>query len=589
MAMDKKSILGFVAIFLIIIFMPYYYKAISKRSSPVPPTPTEEYTAEEIKTPRIADRTPGWHIPLEKAITDFGNVKILTVETDLYIARISSIGGGTFNSFILKNYEMRKDNDTTLVELINPNRKPPLLIKYISIDGDSVELNQNFQILHTDKNSEKPNHFRISREDSLTLSFALKSSNTVLALKTLTFHGNTYTISLNTDLTGLSNDIATEFYELSWNGGLSTTERLISDDIYYSKAYAYCGGEYDNINVKSGEKKIYPKDNPPFFGSTQWTAIRTKYFAASFLPYPPALGCKLEGVGIPLKGKDYIKIFNMHILLTKHKPSYTKLFVGPLDYHIVKGLSANLENIMNFGIKIIQPISKGILWIFIKLHTIIPNYGWVLIIFSILLKFVLTPLTNKSTRSMKEMQKLQPQIESIKAKHKSEPQKINAETMRLYKEHGVNPMGGCLPLLLQMPILFALFTIFRSTIELRHSPFIFWITDLSAPDTIFTLPFVIPIYGKYVNVLPILMSISTIVQQKLSTASTNPQQKMMMYLMPVMFFFIFNQFPSGLNLYYTLFNILSVLQQKFLPPKERPKKEKSSRLKNLRQTKLRKY
>ena len=155
--------------------------------------------------------------------------------------------------------------------------------------------------------------------------------------------------------------------------------------------------------------------------------------------------------------------------------------------------------------------------------------------------------------------------------------------MKLYKEHGVNPMGGCLPLLLQMPILIALFTVFRTTIELRHAPFIWWITDLSAPDTIFTLPFTIPIYGQYVNVLPVIMALSTILQQKLSgTTSTNPQQKMMMYMMPIMFFFMFNQFPSGLNLYYTLFNLLTVAQQKLIPAKSKPKKQRTSTLETLR-------
>ena len=475
---------------------------------------------------------------------------------------------------------MRKDGDTTLVQLINGNRKPPLLISYISIDGDSIELNQNFKLDYVGMEPVSKGCFSVSGDNSITMSFVLTNQNSVLVKKTFIFHGNKYTIDLETDLTGIQDDLATNFYELSWDGGLSYTESFLKDDIYYSKAYAYSGGEFENLNIKSGKKGQSKSE-----GSTRWTAIRTKYFAASFIPENPGLGYKLTGEGIPLNEKEFQKIFAMHLMLPKNSPSNTTIFIGPLEYSIIKGLSVHLEHIMTFGFKLIQPISKGILWTFIKLNTLIPNYGWVLIIFSILVKIVLSPLTNKSTRSMKEMQNLKPKIDALKEKYQKDPQKINAATMKLYKEHGVNPMGGCLPLLLQMPIFIALFSIFRSTIELRHAPFILWITDLSAPDTIFTLPFTIPIYGQYVNVLPLIMALTTILQQKLTTAtaSGNPQQKMMMYFMPVMMFFIFNQFPSGLNLYYTLFNILSILQQKFLPPKSKPKKVKKTAIQKFRE------
>ncbi|MBC8492060.1 MAG: YidC/Oxa1 family insertase periplasmic-domain containing protein, partial [Candidatus Marinimicrobia bacterium] len=360
-------------------------------------------------------------------------------------------------------------------------------------------------------------------------------------------------------------------------GGLAYTEPNIVDETRYSKAYAYSGGETEALDIKKNAS-----EETRFAGQTSWTAIRTKYFAASFIPQNSCSGYKLSASGIPISSKDYYKQYSMQISLPVEDISQTALFIGPLDYTTVKSLNAGLENIMSLG-KILRPISKGIVWTFIHLRKIIPNYGWVLIIFSFLIKISLYPLTNKSMHSMKEMQKLQPKIEEIKIKFKNDQQKISAAQMKLYKEHGVNPMGGCLPLLLQMPILIALFTVFRTTIELRHAPFIWWITDLSAPDTIFTLPFTIPIYGKYVNVLPVIMALSTILQQKLGGAtSTNPQQKMMMYMMPIMFFFMFNQFPSGLNLYYTLFNLLTVAQQKLVPAKSKPKKQRPSTIETLR-------
>lgn len=557
--------------------MQPYFKLINKNVQQEPQQAIK-HEAKEETAKLITEKQP---VLTKRAPINTGAIRIYTIETDLYKATISSEGGGIIKSFTLKNYEMRKDGDTTLVQLINSNRKSPLSISYISIDGDSIELNQNFKLDYVGMEPVSKDYFSVSGDNSITMSFVLTNQNSVLVKKTFIFHGNKYTIDLETDLTGIQNDLATDFYELSWDGGLSYTESFLKDDIYYSKAYAYSGGEFEDLNIKSGKKG----QSKPAEGSTRWTAIRTKYFAASFIPENPGLGYKLTGEGIPLNEKEFQKIFTMHLMLLKNSPSNTTIFIGPLEYSIIKGLSVHLEHIMTFGFKLIQPISKGILWTFIKLNTLIPNYGWVLIIFSILVKIVLSPLTNKSTRSMKEMQNLKPKIDALKDKYQNDPQKINTATMKLYKEHGVNPMGGCLPLLLQMPIFIALFSIFRSTIELRHAPFILWITDLSAPDTIFTLPFKIPIYGQYVNVLPIIMALTTILQQKLTTAtaSGNPQQKMMMYFMPVMMFFIFNQFPSGLNLYYTLFNILSILQQKFLPPKPKPKKVKKTALQKFRE------
>ena len=201
------------------------------------------------------------------------------------------------------------------------------------------------------------------------------------------------------------------------------------------------------------------------------------------------------------------------------------------------------------------------------MHAIIPNYGVILIIFSVLVKLIVYPLTKRSYQSTQAMQSIQPEVNALREKYKNNPTKLNQATMELYKKKGVNPLGTCFPMLLQMPLLFALFTVFRSTIELRGEPFIFWIKDLSAPDILFYLPFKIPLYGNYVCALPILMALSMYAQQKMmqpnnATGPQADQQKMMQYFMMGFFFLLFNSFPSGLNLYYTLFNILTIAQQK---------------------------
>lgn len=170
---------------------------------------------------------------------------------------------------------------------------------------------------------------------------------------------------------------------------------------------------------------------------------------------------------------------------------------------------------------------------------------------------------------MQRMQTLQPRLSELKEKYGKDPQRLNKETMKLYKEAGVNPFSGCLPTLLQLPLLWAIFIVFRNTIELRDAGFIWWIKDLSEPDTIFRLPFTIPFYGDLVNVLPLVMGITMFLQQKMTMK--DPKQKAMVYFMPIFLTLLFNTFPAGLNLYYALFNIFSIVQQKWMPIKEAEK------------------
>ena len=262
--------------------------------------------------------------------------------------------------------------------------------------------------------------------------------------------------------------------------------------------------------------------------------------------------------------------------------------MGPLVYKTLKSYDRNFEAIYDFGsffgLKIItRPISEYVLLpLFSALHSVIPNYGFVIIVFSIIIKIVLYPLTKQSYKSMKRMQLLQPKIAEMKEKYKDDQQKVQKETMKLYSTYGINPAGGCLPMLLQMPILFALFAFFRVTIQIRHEPFIWWITDLSAPDIIYSLPFSIPLFGvDQISGLALLLGVTMFFQQKMSVR--DPSQKALVYMMPIMFTFMFMGFSSGLNLYYFLFNLLSIMQQYYinnkkddseLVPVKDPKKKK---------------
>ena len=241
------------------------------------------------------------------------------------------------------------------------------------------------------------------------------------------------------------------------------------------------------------------------------------------------------------------------------------VFFGPLDFDLVTGLNVGLEHVMSLGAAwIIRPIAEHVMIpLFQFLHLFISNYGIVIIIFALIIKIVLHPLTKSQMTSMRKMQALQPMIEEIRAQHKDDPQKMNQQVMRLYKEYGVNPAGGCVPLLLQLPILYALWSVFHSAVELRQASFFGWIHDLSIPDVVATLPFPIPIFGiRELSGLAALMGVTMFIQQKMTVK--DPRQKMMIWLMPILMTLLFTSFPAGLNLYYFVFNLLSIVQQQWV-------------------------
>ncbi|MHC4140300.1 MAG: membrane protein insertase YidC [Planctomycetota bacterium] len=214
-----------------------------------------------------------------------------------------------------------------------------------------------------------------------------------------------------------------------------------------------------------------------------------------------------------------------------------------------------------------RSICKVLVKILNTVYGVIPNYGVAILVLTFLVKLVLFPLTRKSQMSMVRMQQLQPLIAQLKAKHKGDKKKVGQEQMKLFKEHGANPMSGCLPMMLQMPVFFALFRTLQSSFEMRQAPFVAWIGDLSASDQLFQLPFTLPVLGEWFNLLPILMGVASFVQMKLTpktTAGDDPQAKMqqrMMQMMPLLFPIMLYNFASGLALYWTTSTIISIGEQ----------------------------
>ncbi|MEE9117033.1 MAG: membrane protein insertase YidC [Calditrichia bacterium] len=578
--MDKKSLLAIVLVTVVILILPYYYNLIydepviedtvKERVVKESTTPKQDVaiTPEPIKTPEVLSAEEETIEVPEGAIIEAAEVFYSDIKTPLITAKISSQGGGTFEHWLLNEYDTWEGHSAIIIDHAILQNGIGLI--FTTLTGERVNLNNyNFEL-----EGSIPQKIELGSEDSYTFRYSLELENTKIQ-KNITIYGDSYHIDLNLTVMGAKSLLLNDDYEISWINGLPSNEKNVSEEYTYSESYASMGGELEDFSIDS-EERIRPV---PINGQTDWIAIRTKYFLSAIIPTEGRTsGAIFAGEGVQINDviqRRYTTSIICDLQGESIKDTY-RIYMGPLDYTVLGDYDNGLTDlIMNHGWyeRTFRPVSLLILRIFKFFQLFIPNYGIVIILFSILVKIVVYPLTKKSYKSMKEMSRVQPLLTEIKEKYKSDPQRMNKETMKLYKEHGINPLGGCLPMLLQLPLLGALFIVFRSTIQLRGASFIpGWIDDLSSADTIFTLPFSLPLYGDQFNILPILMAGTMMFQSKMTMQ--DPKQKAMVYIMPIFMLLIFNQFPSGLNLYYTMFNVLTIFQQKFTDGTGKTKKNK---------------
>ena len=455
-----------------------------------------------------------------------------------------------FKSYILKNYRETTNVDSPLLEMIPPDISDGTLrLGFASnslgalddavfsgeVDGDSVD------IIHKSKE----------------ISFVWTSPQGVTIEKKFSFSPDTYMIDLSVTLKNFSGAPLRDSLVLSLAKPAEAKE----------SRYGFTGPSalINNKLTQVKTKKI--KDKNTYTGTVKWVAVQNRYFMSAIIPDDPGDGSMHLYLDDKILQNSYVRPETMIDSGTQHVFKY-KLFFGPKSMKVLKGLDYDLVKAVHFGM--FDIIAKPCVWImnFIYDH-FIPNYGVAIIMLTLFTKIILWPLGNKSYKSMAEMKKIQPLMAEIREKYKDDKKRMNEEVMGLYKTYKVNPMGGCLPMLAQIPIFFALYRMLYEAIELRHAPFFWWINDLSAPDRLFrfdiSIPFMQPPYG--IPVLTIIMGASMFLQQKMSPPMGDATQAKMMMLMPLVFTVMFINFSSGLVLYWLVNNIISMAQQYYIQKK----------------------
>ncbi len=506
--MEKRTLIAVVLALAVLLGSQYFFT----KTAPQQPQSQKTETKPETPKKEILPTTAVHPVTREAA-----EAKDIKVETDFYTAVFSSLGGSV-RKFALKTH---KDKDGTAVSLLREQGNyPPLGVG----EKDDFDLSKiNFAVKGADV------VIKGSQTGTLTFEYATPQFS---VRRTYTFFGDRYKFDLKDEVQGLPE------YWITLGSDFGIHDTKDSSAPHIGPVILKDTDRVELTPKKLDEAKIY-RDG------IRWIAQEDKYFFASIVPSGPVIEAKAwktqDTALVALKLKSGVNSFIV--------------YAGPKEYDGLQELRVGLEHIIDFGFFSI--LARPLFWILKFFYKFIGNYGWAIVLLTIIVRIPFIPLINKSQKSMKKMQELQPKMNEIREKYKKDPQRLQKETMVLYKKYKVNPVGGCLPMLLQIPVFFALYKVLNIAIELRGAPFMLWIKDLSAPDTLFGHVAGFSLGGP----LPYLMGITMVIQQKMTPTSLDPKQNKMMMFMPVVFTFMFLNFASGLVLYWLVNNLLSIAQQ----------------------------
>ncbi len=543
--MEKRLLMAFLlSAVIFMVWSALFPPAKPPMKTPAVQAPTEEsapaVAPEKTSTPAPAEETAshtgvpdGETTAVTDAIEAGSEEEIVLENGNLHVVLTNR--GAAITSLILKGYEDDEGRPLDLIQTVDdPRRAVPF-----QLVGDGAVDRRLYTV-------ERRGH-------SVTFRWSDGASEEVV--KTVTLEENSYFIDFKLVING--QPTMTEVAVGTGMRDIGETEKA-NRFATWGDVVVLEGGELEKYHRKK-VKEITRIDGP----AVGFAGFEDTYFLNILRPSVPLAGVAIVPLEVPMtaepaengarkkKEKEEDRRV-LQVLLRPENPGFEgTLFAAPKEYDLLQQVDRGVEETLHFGI--FHPISVIFLKVLRWIHGFVGNWGLAIILLTVLIRAILFPLMHTSTVSMRKMQKLQPKVKAIQEKyrkHKGDPQmraKMNQEMMELYKVEGVNPMGGCLPMLVQLPILWALYTLFAYAIELRHAPFVFWIHDLSAKD---------PYY-----ITPVLMTATMWLQQKLAPQAGDPQQQKMFRMMPLIFGIMFLGFPSGLVLYWLTNNVLTIIQQ----------------------------
>jgi YidC/Oxa1 family membrane protein insertase len=531
--MEKRTIIALGLTIVLLFFFQTYFGPKEPQKQPAQPgqkvEQAEKQKGEEKAAP--APAAPG-SVAAPAAAPQKAEQKAtkqITVETDLLKVTFTDLGGG-ISSVRLKKYKqtVKGPDDKEMIEDVKPYIYIPRA--FAALSSETVN---DRTIFTPDRNGVQVK----DKDETIVFSGALTDGRVVK--KTYTFHPGTYTIDVKAQVAGGdANKTMMDFAVIS----------ATQESSYTFKGPFYYAG-------KSLEQVDKLDKNVPLAAGYKYVGLDDGFFAFIWIP-----DANPQSPALILKGENNVPVIRLDLA---GGAASGKMYFGPKNTDILKTLDVKAEKIVDFGWFdiIAKPMIIGMNWC----NKVTHNYGIDIILLTILIKVIFYPLSVKSYKSMKEMQKTQPELAKLKEKYKDDKAKLNQEMMELYKRRGINPMGGCFPMIIQIPVFFALYKALSSAIELRHAPFMFWINDLSAPEDLFT--FHVAGYALPLRILPLVMGVTQVIQQKMTPTSVDPMQEKIMLAMPIVFTFIFWGFPSGLVLYWLVNNVISIAQQYYINKK----------------------
>ena len=552
--MDNKSLLAIVLCILILIGYQSLISYLYPPPDPLQPQTQQPVVGSESATPSdqqaqlLAERrqtvieqgeqTPA--LPQPASTTPSAPVEQdIIVETDTYIAVFTSTGG-RLKSFRLKQYPVTLRPDSPLLEMVTAGTYGELPF-VLDVSGKDITLSDAaLPYVVEGVTAGKPLFVPAGNDGELVFSGSL--ANGARFTKTFTFSGEGYGIELTVAVTRLP--FTASALSLSWLEGSRSEGKSAYYDVYGPVALIGRTFEYENAWDWEAGDAYGP-------GDIRWAGFTNSYFLAGMMPRD------VETAQLFFRDEDGTLETRLSTPWSGQAVSYT-LYLGPKDTTALNTVDPAFDRAIDFGWS--HFIARPLVSLLRLLYGVTGNYGIAIILLTVLVKLVFFPLSNKSFKSMSAMKKLQPQMERLREQYKEDRQKLNQEMMELYKRYEVNPLGGCIPMIVQLPVFIGLYQGLLYAIELRQAPFFGWIEDLSQPDRLgaLAIPFVDP---PGIPVLTLLMGGSMVIQQMMMPTTGDPLQQKMMLLMPVIFTVMFINFPAGLVLYWLINNILSVAQQ----------------------------